>query len=100
MLIRIESDVGSFSTFRDVAVTLLKLTGHSGTIPGAILAGDVPDALAKLERALEATPRDPAADEDEDDDESPVGLRQRAFPLVELLRGAVANESDVRWREQ
>ncbi len=99
MLIRIESDVGGFSTFREVAVTLLKLTGHSGTIPGAILSGDVPEALARLERALEAAPRDPAADED-GDDESPVGLRQRAFPLLELLRGAVANESDVRWREQ
>ena len=99
MLIRIESDVGGFSTFRDVAVKLLGLAGHSGTVPGAILAADVPAALAKLERALESAPRDAEAGDD-DDDEPPVGLRQRAFPLVELLRDAVANDSDVRWREQ
>ena len=39
MLIRFDSDVGGFTMFGDVAVRLLKMMGHSGTVPGALLAG-------------------------------------------------------------
>ncbi len=38
--------------FGDVAVTLIKLMGHSGTVPGAILAEDIPAALARLRAAV------------------------------------------------
>lgn len=34
--------------FGDVALTLLKMMGHSGTVPSAILAADVPAALSRL----------------------------------------------------
>ena len=34
--------------FGDVAQHLLTLMGHSGTVPGAILAEDVPAALHRL----------------------------------------------------
>lgn len=99
MMIRFDSDVGGFTTFRDVAVTLLKLAGHSGTIPGAILAPDLPDALQRLQNALAAEPRSPGAEDEDEDGEPAVGLRQRAFPLMDLMRNAAANDSSVRWRE-
>jgi hypothetical protein len=40
--------------FGDVAVRMLKLMGHSGTVPGALLAEDVPAALERLRSAIEA----------------------------------------------
>ena len=40
-----------------------------------------------------------SAPTEDDDDEPAVGLRQRAFPLIQLMRDAAANESSIRWRE-
>jgi hypothetical protein len=37
--------------FGDVAVHLLKMMGHSGKVPSALLAADVPAALERLEAA-------------------------------------------------
>jgi hypothetical protein len=99
MLIRFDTDVGGFTTFRDVAVALIRMTGHSGAIPGAILAADVPTALGRLEAALAAEPAGAPAREEDEEGEPPVTVRQRAFPLVELLRDAARNDSSVRWRE-
>ena len=42
----------SITFFGGVAIRLLKMMGHSGTIPGAILAQDVSVALADLQKAL------------------------------------------------
>lgn len=41
--------------FGDIAVTLLKLMGHSGTVPGAIPEEDVPAALNGLRAAIGAS---------------------------------------------
>jgi len=38
--------------FGDVAVTLIKMMGHSGTVPSALLAQDVPAALERLKAAV------------------------------------------------
>ena len=104
MLVTFHSDAGaSITMFGDVAVTLLKLMGHSGTVPSALLARDVPAAMASLQRGLAAAGPDARAERDakpEDDDEDappPVLLRQRAFPLIELLSAAAGQECDVMW---
>jgi len=87
--------------FGDIAVHLLKLMGHSGTVPSALVAEDVPAALERLRTAIaahQATVPKAAEDvDDEDDDESPVDLAQRAFPLIELLAAAAAAQCDVLW---
>lgn len=91
--------------FGDVAVTLLKMAGHSGTVPSALLAGDVPAALARLKQKLaSAGPEDenkqkvrPGA---EDGDAPPaVGLGLRAYPLIQLLAAAAKQGCDVMWEE-
>ncbi|HVJ30794.1 MAG TPA: DUF1840 domain-containing protein [Gammaproteobacteria bacterium] len=94
----------NITMFGDVAKQLLELLGHSGTIPSAIKAEDVPAALARLEAALEqrraAEAADvPEGDRDRDDYDAPrkVTLSQRAVPLLELLRAATANKADVMW---
>jgi Domain of unknown function (DUF1840) len=89
--------------FGDVALTLLKMMGHSGTIPGAILAEDVPAALDRLKRAIEAEKPEPARgesteSEDEDRDEPRVSLATRALPLIELLTAAAKAHADVMWK--
>jgi hypothetical protein len=87
--------------FGDIAVQLLKLMGHSGTVPSALLADEVPAALERLRTAVAAhkatVPKAVEDVDDEDDDESPVDLAQRAFPLIELLAAAVAAQCDVLW---
>ena len=60
MLVRFDSDVGGFTMFGDIAVQLLKMMGHSGTVPSAIVAKDIPPALKRLQAALGALPPEPA----------------------------------------
>ena len=99
MLVKFDSHVGSFSMFGETAEKLLRLMGHSGTIPSAILAADIPQALERLEKAVADAPPPPRPDEGEEDPEkkNPVSLSQRAFPLIELLRRAADGGHDVTW---
>ena len=104
MLVTFHSNAGaSITMFGDVAVSLLRMMGHSGTVPSALLAKDVPAAMARLRRGLTAAGPDAKAERDakpEDDDADappPVLLRQRAFPLIELLSAAAEQECDIMW---
>lgn len=97
MLIKFDSSAGTLTMFGDVAGQLLKLAGHSGAVPGAILAADLPDALRRLEQGLGTTAEllTPAAD---DPGAAPlVCLRQRAFPLLELMKAAASGGHDLMW---
>ena len=89
----------NITMFGDVALQMLKLMGKSTTVPGALLAEDIPAALQKLEAAVEADrqkqqPGQPAVDED---GEVPVSLSHRALPLIELLKAAAKANSNVMW---
>ena len=87
--------------FGEVALTLIRLMGHSGSVPGAILAQDVPDALARLRAAAAANPDTPApgptSGRGEDSDEPPVTLAHRAMPLIALLEAAARDGCNVMW---
>jgi hypothetical protein len=85
--------------FGDVAVRLLKLMGHSGTVPSALLAEDVQAALERLEAAVEANEQLPEPDESaqREDDEPAVSLPHRALPLIELLKAAAKAKCNVMW---
>ena len=101
MLVTFRSEAYSDITmFGDVAVKLLQLMGHSGTVPGAILAEDVPAALERLKRAV-AAQRAVAADqvpaEEGGGEEPEVSLANRAFPLIELLEASAKAGCHVMW---
>ena len=85
--------------FGDVALNLIHLMGHSGSVPGAILAEDVPAALARLRAGAAANPDAPAPGpgQDDDTDEPPVTLSHRALPLIELLEAAARDGCNVMW---
>jgi len=84
--------------FGDVAVRMLKLMGHSGTVPGALLAEDVPAALARLRSAIEAEQALPGTAQTGDEDGEPaVSLSHRALPLIKLLEAAAQAKCNVMW---
>jgi hypothetical protein len=91
----------NITMFGDVAKQLLELMGHSGTIPSAIKAEDVPAVLARLEAAIAERKAVEAPDDERprDDYDAPrnVTLPQRAVPLLDLLRTAAARKADVMW---
>ena len=94
MLVKFDSKVGGITMFGDVAVTLLKATGNSGTVPGALLAKDIPPALGRLKAAVAAAP---AKEGNSGGREPDVSLRQRAYPLIDLLERAAKAGADVIW---
>ncbi|WP_394248436.1 DUF1840 domain-containing protein [Vibrio profundi] len=93
--------------FGDIALHILKILGHSGTVPGAIPAQDLPQALKSLQTAIDteknalAAKDNEAFDEDEEENEEieeiVVGLGNRAFPLISLLKAAIEEECEVMW---
>src|SRR5215510_10143435 len=94
MLVKFDSRSGNLTMFGDVALQLLNLMGHSGTIPGAIRAFDIPAALARLQHGLDALP--PGAPI-EKEGLPQVSLHQRAYPFVQFLQRAAASGFDVLW---
>ena len=81
----------------DVANRMLEMMDFGTAVPGAIVADDVPRALENLQAALSKIPEqlEPAGDDEQD--QPAVSVHTRAFPLIELLRAAVAEEELVRW---
>jgi hypothetical protein len=111
LLVRFHSKASAGVTmFGDVAAELLRLMGMSGMVPGAVLAQDVPDALRRLRLAVESPegdriPQPPRSKsktqekEDDDQDVATVNLRTRAYPLLQLLETAAAEECAVVWED-
>jgi len=87
----------SITFFGEVATRLLNMMGHSGVVPGAILAQDVSVALANLTKAVAVEKPHASAPEQQDNAESTVSLRHRALPLIALLQAAADHEDDVLW---
>ena len=98
MLVTFTTDAyADITMFGDVALAMLKMMGHSGTVPSAILAADVPAALSRLTAGIEAAKAELPVDE-EDEDEPQVSLTNRAMPLINLLTAAAQEGCDVMWK--
>ena len=98
MLVTFTTDAyADITLFGDVALAMLKMMGHSATVPGAILAADVPVALSRLTAAIDAGKASPPV-EDKDADEPVVSMANRALPLINLLAAAAKAESNVMWK--
>jgi len=107
MIVKFSTRAGALTMHGDAAVALIKAMGHSGTVPSAILAADLPAALAQLRKALDERahappppPPPPAAGVDEDEErerEPPVTLHMRALPLIDMIETAIARGSDLMW---
>lgn len=94
----------NITMFGDVAIRLLELMGHSGTVPSALAADDVPRALRRLREAVESqsshgSDLDNGEEKDavDESDHGRVSLKHRAFPLIELLEAAAREKVPVTW---
>jgi hypothetical protein len=83
----------NITMFGDVAVQLLHLMQHSGTIPSALSVDDVPNSLSALRRAVNQTQYPSTISENN----STISLRQRAIPLLGLLEYACQEKLGVTW---
>ncbi len=91
-------DYGDIILFGDVALAMLDMMGHTRTVPGAILAADVPAALSRLTAAIDAAKASPPVADEQAQDEPAVSLANRALPLINLLNAAVKSNSRVMWK--
>jgi len=93
---------GNITMFCNVAITLPKCMSHSGTVPSAIKAEDIPVALERLKKAVAAdraaSDAKPTHAQDDQEDKDGVSLALRAYPLIQLLEAAVKADGDVMWR--
>ena len=72
---------------------MLRILGREPAAQGIIEPAAMPTAIAALQAAI-ATDEQPR---EEEGAPTPVGLRQRLWPMVEMLRRAHAAEASVVW---
>ncbi len=101
MLITFETKAyANITMFGDVAKKLIKSMGHSGVIPGAIQANDLPNALDLLKSSVQAEVlAEDSGKPQAEDSEDHVSIDKRALPLIELLEAAIERNEDIMWYE-
>ncbi len=91
---------------KDLAQYLLNVIGKQLGERGVISHLELPKAIQRLEEAIEVEKKadaaqhariDAATDNHEEKEEQPIGLAQRAFPLLDMMRAAHKLEADVLW---
>ena len=94
---------GDFIMHQQHAFALLGLMGKSETAQGIISREEVAQLHAVLVSRLEQQP-EPVLNEDQEisqnstaDASQAVGLKQRAWPLLEMLKKAALKQHDVTW---
>lgn len=88
---------GDIMMFGNVALSLIKLMGHSDTVPGSIPAEEVPAALKRLQDSLKAQQSDNDNVAEDDNPEVPVNINTRAMPLIEMLTKAAKGNHYIMW---
>jgi hypothetical protein len=99
---------GEIFMVAETARRIFEILGRSESPRGVITADQVPDALRRLEVAVEQEKADikaRAAAADRDDRRgsdgpaapAPITLGQRAFPLIEMLQAAAKRNVDITW---
>jgi hypothetical protein len=91
------SSYADITMFGDVGLAMLNMMGHSATVPGAILAADVPEALRRLSTALNADKTSSPVNT-KDAEEPSVSMATRGLPLINLLAAAAKSGNDVMWK--
>ena len=78
---------------------LLRIVGREPARQGIIEAAAIPAAMRAIETAIaaEAARHGSKADDDDELREPHVGLAQRAWPLLEMMKRALAEQADIVW---
>jgi hypothetical protein len=111
MIVTFSTKSGQLTMLGESAVALVRLGGHSGAVPSAVLAADLPQFTQRLREGLvahgaepspaPAADHSPRTDDEADDDDSKrppaVTLKMRAVPLLDMLDTAIAQGSGLMW---
>ena len=80
---------------------ILRSLGREPSPKGIIEVAALPDAIRALEEAIAAAElarRDAKrADDDDERGGEAIGLAQRAWPMLELMRRSLAERADIVW---
>ncbi len=92
---------GDLIMMAPVGDQLLRIIGREPATNGIIEVAALPQAIAALEQAIAAAElaRGDARKVDDDDDRgaSAIGVQQRAWPLLEMMRRSLAERADIVW---
>jgi hypothetical protein len=93
---------GDLIMMAPVGDQLLRIIGREPAAKGIIELAVLPQAIAALEEAIAAAElaRADARKADDDDDSAganAIGLQQRAWPLLEMMRRSLAEHADIVW---
>jgi len=95
---------GTVVMTQTVAERLLAIVGKAPGPKGIFIPAEMPAAIAALEAAVAAERAQPRAADDGGGDEAEsrdpsraVTLAQRAWPLIDMLKTALAAEREITW---
>ena len=92
---------GDLIMLAPVGDQLLRIIGREPAVQGIIEVAALPAAIAALEQAIAAaeSARGAARQSDDDDETGAnrIGLQQRAWPLLEMMRRSLAERADIVW---
>jgi hypothetical protein len=102
---------GKIIMFDDVAHRLFAIIGKECTARGVFTKEQLPDAIAKLQRAMAAennspdpNPSNQSPEDNEDDEEDRnlplIGLAQRAQPFIEMMELTRKDDGFVMWNAE
>ncbi len=96
-LVKFESKAGNLIMIHDYADQILKMIGHSGVIPSALLPTDIETAIKSLEQNLAKKEISDSASQDANDNDYRPSLKSRVYPFKQLLKRAQQKKCGLVW---
>lgn len=112
MLVKLISKTsGEVVLFAEHARLLFDVIGKARTARGVFTTEQLPEAIDRLQRAVDAEKRAqregaeppraktavPGTFDDEVEEEAPIGLAQRAYPVIQLMESTLRKKGFVLW---
>jgi hypothetical protein len=92
---------GDLIMMAPVGDQILRIVGREPAAKGIIEVAALPQAISALEQAIAVAEKARVESRQADDDEAgganAVGLQQRAWPMLEMMRRAQAEKADITW---
>jgi len=96
---------GDLIMMKPVGDQMLRIIGREPAAQGIIEVAALPQAIAALERALADADAQAAktgegratADDEGSEGARAIGIRQRAWPLLEMMRRSLDQRADIVW---
>ena len=93
---------GDLIMMAPVGDQILRIIGREPAAQGIIEVAALPQAIAALEQAIAEAERARGERRGSDEDEDAggatrIGLQQRAWPMLEMMRRSLAERADVVW---